>query len=111
MKEVRALSIDDLLSGITPEHGIPDDFIEAVRSSHSEGLEALAAEHNTALEAAAAASAAAIEALNAAHAAEIERVRAEKFEDVLDVGDTIDSVGNDSLDSELTIESYWEEVN
>lgn len=110
MKEVCILSIEELLSGLTPEHGIADDFVEAVRSAHAEGLEALAAEHSVALESAAAASAAAIEALNAAHAAEIERVRAEKFESVLDPDATIDTVGNDVVD-DLTIESYWEEVN
>lgn len=105
------MSIDDLLGGITPEHGIPDDFVEAVRNSHTEGLESLAAEHTIALEAAAAASASAIEALNAAHAAEIERVRAEKFEEVLNPDDTITSVGNDVIDDTLSIDTYWEEVN
>lgn len=105
------MSIDDLLAGVTPEHGIPEDFIEAVRESHIEGLTALAGEHATALEAAAAESAAAVEALTAAHAAEIERVRAEKFESVLDSNDTITSVGSDVINDDLSIETYWEEVN
>ncbi len=98
------MSIDDLLAGITPEHNIPDDFIEAVRASHTEGLDALRGELSVANDSA-------LAALTSAHADEIARIRAEKFEEVLDPGDDnkIDSVGDSTIDN-LTIETYWEEA-
>lgn len=96
------MKIDELLEGITPEHNIPDDFVEAVRTSYAESVEALTAEIATANDAA-------IAALKDAHTSEIERIRAEKFETILDPEEpVIDSVGNNSID-ELTIDNYWEE--
>lgn len=103
--------IDELLAGITPEHGIPEDFAAAVRESHYGGVEALTAAHKAELESVATAHAAAMDTLAAAHAAEIERVRAEKFENVLDPDSEIDHVGSGAIDESLTIETYWEKAD
>lgn len=94
------MRLEELLEGVTPEHNIPDDFVEAVRTSYGESVDTLTTEINGA-------HAAAIDALNVAHAAEIDRIKAEKLDALQDADNVeIDSVGDSTIDES----TYWEEA-
>lgn len=105
--------LDELLAGLTPEHGIADDFVEAVRAAYDADIADLNSAHELSVNEINSANATATETLTTAHAAEIERVRSERYEQMQDgEGDSDvlpDSIGDQSADK-VTIDTYWIEA-